>query len=625
MRQCMWLGVLAVALVAASAWAGAPAPEPEGKGIPGRVAAVTLYRGQALVTRIVPVEGGAGPVELVVGNLPERVVPDSLFAEGTAGLAVRAVRMRTRSVGEEPREEVRKIDQEIELIQDKTAQNKRVQQLMTQRGTYLDKLETFVAPTATVEMTKGVLNVATLKDLSLFAFEQRQKAAEDLLKLEGEAKELAKALALAQRRRGELTSGATRTVREALVFLDRAGAEKGELKLSYLVSQAGWAPAYNFRAAKDGKEITIEYNALIQQMSGEDWTGVALTLSTASPTLVAQGPGLAPFRIALGKPTGRDVTDVAVDIKTFRGRQQAAQTMFNTQRANIESMTNSDYVRSISKSNEANWDINAAVNDFQRLELTATGDALRVLRGEPAAETPSVSHLLANPVSLTSRADQQMLRIEEMKLPSTFYHVATPILASYVYREAELSQTGAEALLAGPVTAYLDGRFVGHADMPTIARGQTFVMGFGSDPQLRARRELVDKTEAVQGGNREMSFKYRLAIENYKDAPVTVRIFDRIPVSEREGDIRVTLGEMKDKLSDDKLYIRLERPKGILRWDIEVPGKAFGEQTRLLEYGYKMEFDRNLGIAMPGEGPGGAAAPAAKREFEELQQRRQAR
>jgi hypothetical protein len=601
-------------LMALSAWAGAP--EPEGKGITGRVSAVTLYRGQALVTRVVPVEGGAGPVELVVGNLPEQIVPDSLFAEGTAGLAVRAVRMRTRSVGEEPREEVRKIDQEIELIQDKIAQNKRVQQVTTQRGAYLDKLETFVAPTATAEMTKGVLNVATLKDLSLFSFEQRQTAAQELLKLETEAREMAKQLSVAQRRRGELTSGATRTVREALVFLDRAGVEKGEVKLSYLVKQAGWAPAYNFRAAKDGKEIAIEYNALIQQMSGEDWTGVALTLSTASPALTARAPGLAPFRVALGKGARTyDVADLTVDIKNFRGRQQAAISNFN-------------YVRSVTADNEPEignvheWDLNAAVNDFQRLELTATGEALRVLRAEPAAETPSVSHLLPNPVSLTSRSDQQMLRIEEMKLPSTFYHVATPILASYVYREAELSQTGAEALLGGPVTVYLDGRFVGHAALPTIARGQSFVMGFGTDPQLRARRELVDKTEAVQGGNRELAFKYRLVIENYKDTPVKVRLLDRIPVSEREGDVRVTLGEMKDKLSEDKVYLRIERPKGILRWEIDVPGKAFGDQARLLEYGYKMEFDRNLGIATPGEGPGGAAAPAAKREFKELQERR---
>ena len=45
--------------------------------------------------------------------------------------------------------------------------------------------------------------------------------------------------------------------------------------------------------------MRIEYNGLIQQMSGEDWSDVKLTLSTASPALSAAGPGLAPFRLTL--------------------------------------------------------------------------------------------------------------------------------------------------------------------------------------------------------------------------------------------------------------------------------------------------------------------------------------
>ena len=38
------------------------------------------------------------------------------------------------------------------------------------------------------------------------------------------------------------------------------------------------------RAAADRKEVRVEYNALIQQLSGEDWNDIELTLSTASPS-----------------------------------------------------------------------------------------------------------------------------------------------------------------------------------------------------------------------------------------------------------------------------------------------------------------------------------------------------
>ena len=74
-------------------------------------------------------------------------------------------------------------------------------------------------------------------------------------------------------------------------------------------------------------------------------------------------------------------------------------------------------------------------------------------------------------VSLASRSDQQMVRILQNTFPSRSYHVATPILSSYVYREAKLTNSSSEDLLAGPMTVYLDGRFVGRGEISTVARG----------------------------------------------------------------------------------------------------------------------------------------------------------
>ena len=601
-RSVVWSAVACVA--ACAAFAG----EPVGKG---KVEAVTLYRGQALVTRSVPVDAPAGQVELVVGGLPAEVVPESLFAEGAEGLEVRAVRFRTRAVGEEPREDIRKLEEQMDLLGEKVARNKKMTELVAQRLGFLDKLEGFTAPTAKVELSKGVLNVDSLKQIALFSFEERQKAAEESLKLSIEAKTLEKELQVLQRERSKLAGGATRTEREAVVFLEKREAGPAAIKLSYLVSSAGWTPAYNFRSSKDNKSIRVEYNAIVQQRSGENWDAVALTLSTASPVLSAQGPGLAPFRVVLGsvRPQGQ----------AKGGKGVAARVQFAQKRLQ-ESAGRQQAAASLRKNRDANWEMNVAANDFQGVELTVGRDALEMLRSEPAVRTegPSVSYALTGTVSLASRSDQQMLRISSVELETRFYHVATPILTTHVYREAELTNTSADVLLAGPVSVYLDGRFVGRAELPTVAKGETFVMGFGADPQLRARRELADKSEAVQGGNREMALKYRLVLENYNDAPVAVRIFDRLPYAERKADIRITLDEIKEKLSDDKLYTRLERPKGILRWDVQVPAAAAAENAYMLEYGYKLEFDRNVVLATPTDGK----LKEQQREFEELQDRR---
>jgi len=578
--------------------------------VTGRVTEVTLYRGQAMITRSVPVEGPAGAVEVVVGELPEQVVPNSLFAEGSEALEVRAVRFRTRAVGEEPREEVRKLDEALEQLQERLGLIVKAQAVLAKRTAYLDQLEGFVAPTAKAELSKGVLDAEALQKITLFSFEQREEIAKAQIEQEKQAKELNKEISLLQRKRSQLTSGRSRTVREAVLFLQKHAAGKDSLRLNYLAAGCGWSPAYTFRGASDQKQVGVECNALIQQMTGEDWNNVTLTLSTASPALASSGPGLGPFPVTLTKGPQSELSrqELASQVRSIRSRQSKAIVMNRSAMNLVENIGSS-------------WTANSAANDFQCLELINGKDVLNMLlTGDLQSDAgPSLSYQLRGGVSLASRSDQQMVRILNGEFDSLLYYVATPVLTSHVYREAKLKNTGEKDLLAGPITVYLDGRFVGRGEIPTVARGQSFVVGFGADPQLRAGRELASRTEGVQGGNRELSFKYRLVIENYKEKAVPVRLFDRLPHSERTADIRITLGDMKDPLSSEQLYLRTERPKGILRWDIEAPASATGEKARIIEYGYTLDFDRNFAISTIG-GEDDPAAAAAEQEFE-IQQR----
>lgn len=576
--------------------------------VEGNVIDVTLYRGQALVTRSVPLVGEAGPIELKVINLPRQVVADSLFAEGGNGIEIRAVRYRTQAVGEEPQEEIRKLDSEVEVLEDKILRNTKLQDLSSQRLAYLDKLEGFTASTGVKDLSKGLLNAEALREVTLFGFDQRKQAVDASLTLATEARELKKKLSLLKRKRGELTGAATRTAREALIFLEKRDGADEEVKLSYLVGEAGWSPAYNFRAHTGLEEVTIEYQAIIQQMSGEDWNGVHLTLSTASPGLSAEGPGLAPFRVTMST----ELTQMP------RAQQDLAERYNGYQNQLLVAEQQQRKAQLLVDNRSFNFDMNVAANSAQAVELVVDENALRVMQIEAPLSTdgPSVNYELTGPVSLASRADQQMLRISKTEVAGSFYHVATPVLTTYVYREVELINTGAEVLLAGSVSVYLNGRLVGRGEIPTVARGETFVMGFGADPQLRAHRELVKKTESTQGGNRELSFHYRLTLDNFEDTDITVRLLDRLPISERESDLRVTLDTLDHGLSQDQAYLRVERPKGILRWDVDVPAGAAGERARIVEYDFRLEFDRNLNLTTQ------ETKEEMRQEFERLRDKR---
>lgn len=601
----------------------------------GRVSEVTLYRGQAQITRLIPVEGAAGSLELVVGELPEQIVPDSLFAEGGQEVEIRAVRYRTRAVGEQPREEVRALDQQmLEVQQGIDLTQKRIE-LLAKRSAYLDQMEHFAAGTATADLSSGLLDAEALERVTLFAFQQRDQIAEQEIALHAQSREFSDKLQLLQRQRAEITQGASRTVREAVLFLQKLGPENAEVRLNYLVNGCGWSPAYSMRAGGERQRVRVEYNALITQLTGEDWDNVRLSLSTASPSLAAAGPGLAPFHVSLsqdapaqaGQPQAGQAEGVAGGADFFgnygRGFSRG-QVLTNLEGLNQRKMAvQQQAVNAVDfdTNSSLSWSLNDFACSFQQLEINGDAVTLSVLRSDASAqaEGPSLSYQLRGPVSLASRSDQQMVRIMQTEMDSRFYHVATPVLSTYVYREAELRNASEEDLLAGPMTVYLDGRFVGRGEIPTVARGQTFVVGFGANPQLRTRRELASREDDVQGGNRETRFAYRLVIENFADEATTVRLVDRLPHADNGADIRVTLADASEAISQDKLYQRIERPMGLLRWDVDVEGGAAGEEARLVEYGYTVEYDRQYVVSLP------SSKQPLQEEFERLQRERQKR
>jgi len=581
----------------------------------GTVSRVTLYRGQALITRQISLDGPAGSQEVVVADLPVTIVDGSLYAESSDKVEVRAVRFRQRAVGEEPREEVRKLDDEIASLTSAIALNQKKSELAAQKTSFIDQLQGFVAPTAQAELTKGVLDAETLRELTTFSFDQRSVIAEEQIRLAGELQQLNDKLALLNRSRAELALNAQRTVNEAVLFVEKLDAGPQQLELNYLVSSCGWSPAYTIRASGDRNQVQVEYNALIQQLTGENWDAVQLTLSTASPALSASGPSLAPFSVSL---IGADQSVAQTQALDAAG---ALAWRYNDNR--LQQLAANEELNAIvgfQAKTSVNWSINKLACVGQELELVNPMEALSsIMVDSDTDNAPSLSYQLDNHVSLASRNDQQMVRIFRGDLSSRFYHVATPLISSYVYREAEVDNVSEMDFLSGPVTVYIDNRFVGRAEIPTVAQGETFVIGFGSDAQLRARRELVAKTDGIQGGNKEVKMQYRILVENYKDQEVSLRVFDRLPYTNRATDIRISLGEPSIALSTDPLYLRRERSKNILRWDVAVPAETSGEKSFEISYGLTLDYDRSFSIADASNDQTGI------QEFEQLERSRQKR
>jgi uncharacterized protein (TIGR02231 family) len=245
----------------------------------------------------------------------------------------------------------------------------------------------------------------------------------------------------------------------------------------------------------------------------------------------------------------------------------------------------------------ADLELNRLANDLQNLDLLAEGRALRD-KSAPTAltEDVAVTYAVGGRISLPSRSDRQLIQVAALPLEGEFYKVATPLLTSYVYNEASVANASELVLLAGPVSTYLGGQFVGHGEIPTVAIGERFNLGFGVDSSLRAGRELAEKSDSIQGGNRVTDLTYRLTLENFGTAPARVRLYDRMPQTQR-SDIKISLTSSADELSTDAGYRKSEFKKNILRWEVEVPAQAIGPDAKTVSYQFRLEYDKQMTIA----------------------------
>jgi hypothetical protein len=594
--------LLSVACVAAASQCRAGDSTDDAQATPkpasSRIASVTVYQNNALVTREVEVPGGIGTMELVVTPLPPQTLNNSLYSEGGDGIRVLTTRYRMRAIKEDTREEVRKLEHQNTELGLAAQRMQNSVKAIEQNLQLLAKLETFTAATTQHATEKAVLSSESVIALTKYVMNTRNEKNKELVDLQQQLQSNAEQSEFAKRQLHELTAGANKTERDAVIIVDKKNPAAGKIRLNYLVDSAFWRPQYKLRAGtKSPEPVHLEYLAAIVQQSGEDWSNVNLTLSTAQPMYNAAPPDLktleltvipragAPTQIALdsinGTKSSTNTSEIAQQARSLRGKGQQE---FNYK----NDMSGSTFYNSAAAL-EQGCDLLAP-----REELLSAG---RGRNPTPAwEEGPSVTYHLRTTFSVPSRPDEQVLEVAKLDLTPDFYYKAVPVLTKHVYRLANLTNRSESILLPGEATMYVGTDFVGRANLPLVAIGEQFTAGFGVDPQLQVERHLVDKSRTTQGGNQVVKYEYRMRINSYKSEPVKLQVWDRLPRTENET-VSVNLIKTTPEISTDSLYVREQKPQNLLRWDLSVEPGTNGEKAATIRYEFKLELDRQMLIS----------------------------
>ena len=527
------------------------------KIVASQIVAVTVYSDKALVTRRSIVSLTGQEKELVITPLPDIVETESVRVSGKGKVAVRLLEVKCdRIFSTEPvAAKVAQLTQQIQQLEAEWQHLQAQVDALALQSSFIQGLREKTEEQFSISLARKNLNLSEALDFVNFLGSQYTEYAIATAECKTRQQELDKQL---QVLRQQLQTIQTPHPKESLslsVGIEPAGAGEFELEVSYLISRASWTPLYDLRVNSTSNVVSLGYLAEVTQSTGEDWLGVALTLSTAKPGLGTLPPKFEPWYIDIPIPRQYGYVMTAAPM---RARNQLAAAEADTAMPSPAP-----------GSGEVQEDIVA-----------------ETVIAEVSREGSVVTFKLSSSTNIPSDGTPHKTTIFNDDFTCSFNYIAMPRLVSFAYLQAKVKNSSEGAtLLPGKANMYRDDIFVGNTQIENIAPGQEFKVNLGIDEGLKIERELVERQveKKLIGNNRRITYAYRLLITNLLNQPATLKLTEQLPVSRNE--------QIKVRLTRSNPSIQLGE-MGILEWDLII--SAQGKQE--IYYQFIVEHPPNLTV-----------------------------
>ncbi|HEY6001805.1 MAG TPA: mucoidy inhibitor MuiA family protein [Anaeromyxobacter sp.] len=528
---------------------------------PSRIDAVTVYRSSARVTRFARVELPPGPARVLLEGLPDSIDDDSIRVEGKGsaqarlfGVSVERVTLADAAAAEAraAEEKLLQLGDDDRALDDRSrAAQARLELVRSLRSTYSEE--------RTKNLAVRPVSMREWAELASFVADETAAAAAETRKVEAARRELGKRIAQARADLEKVQAKRGKTTKTVLVEVE---AEKGgalDLAVSYAVPSAGWAPVWDARLLPDASRIELAFQGSIWQRSGEDWQGVALSVSTAQPARGLFVPELQPLYLTqLVAPPPRPLPASRGARPGFLAQAPEAQVREEEKRAEVAKA-------------DAAYDAVTAQAFVDEGLLSATFTA-------PRRETVDGS------------GQPRKIPLARFPLEARIARTAAPRVDASAFLTAKAVNETGFPLLAGVAGVYVGAEFVGRAALPATPPGGELELAFGADPRLEIERKLLDRRRESAGlisKDEVVRYRVRIAVRNRWAAPVALRLLDLLPVSRDE--------KIKVELLDGTTPATREDPE---RPGVRVYELALGaREERVLELRYEVRYPRGLAVA----------------------------
>jgi len=534
------------------------------KIVESKISEVTVYTDRALVTRRGTVALTGNERELTIATLPATLETESVRATGAGTVAVRLLGVHTETVfSSEPTGD--RIAELTQQIQELEIQKRAIQEQIASRNIQLKFVENLSEKSVgsfASSIAKQQIGLNETGELLNFLGSNYKKYVSAIAQHERQQHELDKQIQALQQQLRQVQNPHSQQSFNIIVAIEPSGSGNFELEVSYVVMRARWTPLYDLRVNTTNNQINLNYLAEVNQNTGEAWTGVALTLSTAKPGLGSLPPKLQPWFIDIVHPKSAQTPEF---MRARRGQ---------TAEAEMEG----DYVYDFADCDLQEDALYAAAAPAPIAAQTATATVSR--------EGSTVSFQVGGNTNIPSDGTPHKVTIFSENYPSKPQYIAVPRLVSFAYLQAIVinPMTGA-TLLPGKANIFRDNTFVGTVQLENVSPGQEFKLNLGIDEGLKIERELVERQveKKLIGNQRRTTYAYRLIVTNLQQVPAKLTLKEQLPVSRKEQ-IKVRLTLTNPKIVAGEM--------GLLEWIMSLPPQAKQE----LYYQFVVEHPPELTV-----------------------------
>jgi uncharacterized protein (TIGR02231 family) len=522
--------------------------------------AVTVYPDGATVTRVIRVDLPGGDTTLIDRDFPPGLDPASLRVEGETSARVVIGAIDARAPRPDRPATAPEIEKQIEALRDeRAALDDRIAAQTARKGFAQRFAEQ--APVAGGEKG-GARPLAEWREAFAAVAEEISAADAAIRESKLKQRDIDRALA---RLNAQIQTNPARKM-EVRIDLAAEAAAATTLRVSYTVHGARWVPLYDARLDSGGRDrkpsLELVRRAEIVQQTGEDWTDVALSVSTVRTLKGGNAPDLRPMLVRYEQP--RPVA-TGGQFRSDRLAQQAAPPPAGLPYSP------------------------AASND----------EKMVAVEREAAVDTGGFQAVFRVPgrISVAANEGAKSFRIAAAALSPDLLVRAAPALDATAYLQASFKHGEDAPLLPGRVALYRDDIYVGRGDMPGAAKEETVRLGFGADDKVKVVRSVVRRSEGSAGiisSAKTDEREFKIAVRNGHDAAVRVAIEDRLPVSE-VADVTVELLPATTPPTERDAGDR----RGVLAWTFDAPPA----ELREIKLAWRVRWPADKAIMFDGGRP----------------------